>query len=245
MLMAHDPNFILNVLDGCTRKFAFPALDNGFWYLAASRLSLHYSPDDWALVIEIFGYNPRAGIPDTSVHTFASRLHNRHPPDSYSQEQRETYLAQNPNNECAFFHPVADGPWMDDEAAEMVSPTGFVELRSNRVPLPSLDQYAEAGIDLSEDRPAIYELCRYLASRHRDAVMATSIERRVNVPPQLVELLVLEDWHHPNLIAKELPSQTETFRQLVQVLSTGDRSLYRPTESPNTHWSNWPDGGSL
>lgn len=29
------------------------------------------------------------------------------------------------------------------------------------------------------------------------------------------------------------------------VLETGDVGLYRPTAPPNTHWKNWPDGGTL
>jgi len=29
------------------------------------------------------------------------------------------------------------------------------------------------------------------------------------------------------------------------VLATADASRYRPTLTPNTHWSNWPDSGSL
>ena len=32
---------------------------------------------------------------------------------------------------------------------------------------------------------------------------------------------------------------------LAKVLATGDVHAYRPTSPPNTHWSNWPDGGTL
>ena len=28
-------------------------------------------------------------------------------------------------------------------------------------------------------------------------------------------------------------------------LWTGDPSIYNPTAEPNTHWTNWPDGGTL
>jgi hypothetical protein len=45
-------------------------LDNGYIYLAATRLSLFRSSRDWAITIEVFGYSPRAGIPDTSIYTF-------------------------------------------------------------------------------------------------------------------------------------------------------------------------------
>ncbi|WP_405434835.1 DUF7003 family protein [Micromonospora sp. NBC_00617] len=28
-------------------------------------------------------------------------------------------------------------------------------------------------------------------------------------------------------------------------MATGDRKLYTPRSQPNTHWSHWPDSGSL
>ena len=68
---------ILAILDRCCDSFTFPMLDNGYVYLAATRLSLYRSVSDWAMVIEVFGFSPRAGLPDTSILTFASRLHNR------------------------------------------------------------------------------------------------------------------------------------------------------------------------
>ncbi len=49
---------ILRILDDCGGAFTFPALDNGYVYLAGTRLSLHRSPEDWALVIEVFGFSP-------------------------------------------------------------------------------------------------------------------------------------------------------------------------------------------
>jgi hypothetical protein len=42
-----DSAAILRILDDASRAFAFPCLDNGYVYLAATRLSLFRSPDDW------------------------------------------------------------------------------------------------------------------------------------------------------------------------------------------------------
>ena len=41
------------------------------------------------------------------------------------------------------------------------------------------------------------------------------------------------------------PSGHRTFQQLARVLETGDISLYKPTDKPNTQWSHWPEGGTL
>jgi hypothetical protein len=219
-------------------------LDNGYVYLAASRLSLHRSDHDWAMVFEVFGFSPRSGLPDLHVQTFGSRLQNRNRAEDYvTPEAHETYLANNPNNESRFFHPVDEGGWIDQE--ESVAPSGSVSLRGVTICLPSADEYLEAGIDLEGDRPAIFELCRFLSFHRRDDVLATPSERRVSVPPELTEILVLEDWHHPDVCSEELPSETETFRELADVLATGDLSRYQSAEPHNTHWSNWPDGGTL
>jgi hypothetical protein len=41
------------------------------------------------------------------------------------------------------------------------------------------------------------------------------------------------------------PGVYETWQQLAKVIATGDISFYKPTLPPNTHWSNWPESGSL
>jgi len=85
----------------------------------------------------------------------------------------------------------------------------------------------------------------YLAGT-RLSLLATPHEGRVSVLPEMEPLLQLEEWHHPNVVDdKGRPSTSETFRQLAQVLATGDVSLYHPSQPPNTHWRNWPEGGSL
>ncbi|HEY3836443.1 MAG TPA: hypothetical protein VGL72_07725 [Bryobacteraceae bacterium] len=242
--MPHDKASILDVLDQCAGDFTFPALDNGYLYMATSRMSLHYSPRDWALVFEIFGYNPRAGLPSIYIETVASRIHNRHIPETYTPEQRENYLIHNPHNDFVSINPIPEGDWMD-QSAEMASIAGSVEVRGQRVLLPTQEEYVAEGIVLQESKPAIFEVCRYLAARHRDAVLATRDERRVSIAPELDQILVLDDWHHPDVIGGQLPSQTQTFRQIAQVLADGDVSLYAPAEPLNTHWKFWPGGGSL
>jgi hypothetical protein len=236
---------VLEILDACARVFTFPMLDNGYVYLAATRLSAFGDGKDWALVIEVAGYSPRAGIPNLHVHTYASRLHNRDPESQYvTAEAHQHYLGMNPNNESRFFHPIEDGEWIDveDVAADATS----VILRGTQVQLPRRDDYQAVGIRLSKpQRVRVFELHRYLAATHRSAILGTDDERLTSVLPGLPELLVLDEWHHPDLVNEELPSDTEAFRQLAQLVLAADRSLYSPSEPPNTHWSNWPDSGSL
>ncbi len=117
-----DSDAILAVLDECCDAFTFPMLDNGYMYLAATRLSVFRSDSDWALVIEVFGFSPRGGLPDTHIYTFASRLHDRDTPAKYvSAEAYKNYLRNNPNNESRLVYPISEGDWQDPEDLELVA----------------------------------------------------------------------------------------------------------------------------
>jgi len=239
---------ILKVLDDCCGTFTFPMLDNGYVYLAGTQLSLHRSPSDWALVIEVFGFSPRAGTPELSVYSFASRLRDRDKPGQYVKRAAyDAYLRDNPHNEVRTFHPIGGDDWQDEEDPELVSADAMqVLLRKSPFELPPSALYARHGIDLSEPpRVQVFELCRFLAAVRRQEVMATIKERRVSIFPELKQILLLAQWNHPDVSEDARPSDTRSFQQLARVLETGDVSLYRPTDKPNTHWSHWPEGGTL
>lgn len=218
---------ILGALDACATGYVFPMLDHGYLYLAATRMSLFRSEQHWAVVFEVFGFSPRVGVPDLSVTTIDGEI------DALASSAVQT------------FRPVPDGDWIDVEDPEKVAAEGRLVLRGREMPLPERGVYAAAGIDLLEARPLVFELCRYLAAMHREEVLATEAERRGNIAPDMVEVMVLDDWHHPDLAGGELPGDTKTFLQLAEVLATGDASIYTVPEAGNTHWRNWPDGGSL
>jgi hypothetical protein len=239
---------VLRVLDSCAQSFTFPMLDNGYVYLAATRLSLFRSTADWAMVIEVFGFSPRGGIPDVHVQTFASKLWQRDQPEKYvTRDAYESYLAANPHNESRFFSPIAPGAWQDDEVLELVARDPSPALvRGEPFAVPPRESWSQHGIELEDqERIHVFEFCRYLAAVARDRVLATDVEQRVSVPPEMVKILQLEDWNHPDLVNDVLPGHSECFQQLARVLETGDVGLYRPTAKPNTHWRNWPDGGRL
>jgi hypothetical protein len=112
------------------------------------------------------------------------------------------------------------------------------------VDVPSRDTLASHGIVLDDPLPIrVWEVCRDLADTHRGLVLGTPDERRVNVPHELEELLVLDEWRHPDLLRDEKPSTAAAFIALAEVLTSGDVTRYAPTEPPNTHWSHWPEGG--
>ncbi|VEP12386.1 conserved hypothetical protein [Hyella patelloides LEGE 07179] len=246
--MDWKPERILSILDRCCESYTFPMLDNGYIYLAATRLSLYRSGLDWALVIEVFGFSPRSGTPNTHIYTFASRLYNRDKPERYRNRQDyEDYLLFQPHNESRFIDPIEDDgeEWIDPEDREFVLDNGQFVLRGEKYNLPTPEDYRTCKIQLEESKVQTFEFCRFLAATARNKVLATEQERRISVLPEMKQILQLEEWNHPDLINGKLASNSETFQQLAKVLSTGDTKYYNPTQPSNTNWINWLGGGRL
>lgn len=246
--MSLDPQTILRVLDERTEASHFPMLDNGYVFLAATRLTLHRSDSDWSMVFESFGFSPRGMQPDVTIQTFGSRLHNRKTAADFVKKRAyKDYLKANPTSEFHSGFPVEPGDWQNPEICELVvNGAELVRVRGRDIRIPTIDAVAEYRI-VPEDPPnlLVFELCRYLAEVARELVLATPEERCFNVPPDMEQILQLEEWTHPNIVDDELPSEVEGFQQLARVLSTGSVDEYGPTTPPNTHWSNWPEGGRL
>ncbi|WP_367209946.1 hypothetical protein [Sphingobacterium sp. R2] len=67
----------------------------------------------------------------------------------------------------------------------------------------------------------------------------------LSIPSDLPIFLELNEWLHPDLVDNQLPSETETFIQIAEALSTGNKVLYKPTVEPNMRRKYWPEGGTL
>jgi len=239
-------NNILEILDSCAEDFTFPVLDNGYVYLAATKLSVYRSENDWAIVIEVFGFSPRSGNPDIQIYTFSSKLHDRNPSSNYvSEEAYENYLRNNPYNESRFIFPIENNDWQDADDSEYIKEGGNCILRGNDILFPESSEYIKFSIELEEERPLTFEFCRYLAGKHRDMVLCTEVERRISVPPEMELLLQLDEWNHPDISDGELPSASITFKQISEVIVTGSSDAYINAKPLNTHWANWPEAGTL
>jgi hypothetical protein len=237
---------ILEILDSCADAFTFPVLDNGYVYLAATRMSVYYSDEDWAIVIEVFGSSPRSGTPDTHIYTFTSNLYNRNSSSDYvTEEAYRNYLHQNPYNESRFIYPIDNTDWQDEEDMETVNSKGVCVLRGVEVEVPGIEELEKLDIEPEEDKILTFEFCRFLAGRHRDLVLCTDEERRISVSPSLQLFLQLEEWHHPDVAGSEKPSSSESFIQIANAIVSGNAQDYQSNETANTHWSNWPEAGTL
>ena len=86
------------------------------------------------------------------------------------------------------------------------------------------------GIELEESSPLTFEFCRFLAGKYRDQVLCTEAERRVSISPELELVKEFDEWNHPDISGGELPSSSETFKLIAEILETGNTKNYKPTE---------------
>ncbi|MFF3946241.1 DUF7003 family protein [Streptomyces sp. NPDC001902] len=206
---------VVGQFDLCSDQSTFPDLSNGYYYPVDARIHLFGDSTRWAMVAELLGYCPRAGNVTDVVHRFGNCLTRGEP---------------------------GFGEFLDrvDNMEEIA--LGDDEVYAGGVPVmvrgQALAVAAPAGTPLEE-------VFRLLAPAHRALFLADDAELRAGVPDDLPVLLRLDEWHQPEDLGDVTPGGCEAFRMMAEVLDSGDPSRYRPTLPPNTHWSHWPDAGTL
>ncbi len=208
---------VLRACDEAADQAIFPMLDNGYYYPVDVRMHAFARRDQWLLLIETVGYNQSNG----NLADVVTRI---------GAAAGESATA----DMVGFFDRLDNHDDLlndDDSRIRAGAPAAVVRGRS--LPTPRT-----VGCP-------IWEFCRTLVPEHRDLLLMNHDEVDQFRPSGLPLILRLEEWRHPDLLADEMPSDTETFRQIARALQYQDPALYRPAEAPNTHWSNWPHGGTL
>jgi len=207
---------VREVLSGFTAAnegLLFPGFENGYYYAVDCRLHACTDMRRWALVVELAGYNPRAGNLIDVLHFFGNCL----------TRGRQGY-------------ENGDFLYRIDNMAEVWDPA--TDGYRGGMPVVVRGQPVQAMARAGEP---MWDICRRLTPGHRELLLADESEWRSRNLPRV---LVLDDWNHPDLSTTP-PSASETFQLIAEVLATGDPARHRPTQLPNTHWSNWPESGSL
>ena len=237
MKSAYSTTDILDQLDRCATAYTFPILDNAYVYPADTRMTLFRDSERWAIVIEVLGFNSHMGGTggiDDALYCFGNCL-GRAPGIS----PESTLRPVTDGDSGPLFEPP-DGMTVRFEAADLRIRGQSVEVPRQPEHYLQRDVFLESPPDLQG-----FELLRGLLPEHRELLLATDEEIQALLPPDLPRLLRLDEWNHPDVSEGDLPSESSTFQALAEVLETGDATLYKPRNKPNTHWSRWPEGGIL
>lgn len=181
---------ILHVLDHSNDGYycSFVALGHPYSYLIDTRLNLFKAEEQWAIVVERLGYNPRVGQIELQLFYYGNCLLNL---EEYNGRPVNSYTAT----------PIA---WEDFQAAttdDLVSPQA-TSLVVRGVPVKLTHDkaaYSQAGIELTEYEPDTItweEAGRLLVREHAELFRATDQELYKSLPAKLQKILVLDHWFH-------------------------------------------------
>ena len=226
---------ILNDLD-LEPRLRFPVLDSAKEFFVAGRLCAYCDEAYWAVTIERLVFATRAvGYKQirTWIYTFGNCIEGDEGAGSDD-----------------IVHPASagpDGPVFEEYDGDVRLDAASIRLRDRVIGFDaSPSSLMSRGVTQVFPPHVIgADLARLLVLDHRDLLLAAPSERTRRIGRPLRQLLQLDEWRHPDILAGEKPSDTESFRLLAAALANCDASVYRPTEPPNTDWRNWPKGGML
>ena len=242
---------VLQFLDSCLEKnptWIFIDLGHPYVYTANSRLTLYADDSRWAIVSEVSGYNPRAARFLLTVASLGNCLERLSRMGSSNQF---TYNGE-------FITLIEQGPLYEatQHFASAATPVQL-QIRDHIVPVPDgKGTFVPTTLSRTWPKGARAEdLGRYVAYEYAELCRATDAEKRMHLPASLPQLMQIDEWYHrswayfhsssnPGPIG-DAPSSYETYRLIAAVLANRDPSRYRPTLKPNSHWTNWPQAGSL
>lgn len=227
---------ILAELDGVAEDYwLFPMLDNAYVFPVACRLRALRDLQRWLVLLEVCDvFNQVDAEEACCVHVSAlgAGIGDK---DSFQRLTPGRTPFADPAGSPLSIHPECREVLLGGQITSVSHDPAF---------------YAARGVTLEQaPRLFLHELARGLLPARREELLATAEERRsllerLLLGPPPPELLVLDEWRHPDLARGELPSECESFRLLAEALASGDATRYAPSEPPNTHWSHWPEGGT-
>jgi len=225
---------ILDYLDQCE----MPMLDNGYYYHADQQISIYRSEKEWVMIIQILQFYNRCpdikGI-STTIYKYGS-----------SVAKGETFN-NGSFNFLASDHKAKTYIEGDDSYEYFLNPkVNSIKFNNHLIPIEhDRRKYKLKGIDLeSEDTIQPYELLRYISIDYANLFWIDSTELSINF--HYNEEIKFTKWEHPDNIETNF-SDKKSFIEIANSLAnnTNFDRLKIENENSNTHWSNWPIGGTL
>ena len=183
--------------------YQFIELGHVYSYLIDCRLNIFKGDnDEWAIVAERLGYNPRSGGILLDIYYFGNSLINL---ESCNGQETNSYTVT----------PIAWNDFVETTEAEALKPDArFWTIRDTRVELShDKQEYLEAGIELKEYEPgeiSLEEVGRLLVTKHRDLLRATDAELYKSIPGSLKKIMVIDEWHHRDFNKIEEPTLSDS-----------------------------------
>jgi hypothetical protein len=183
----------------------FIDLGHVYSYLIDSRLNIFRGDNNnWAIVAERLGYNPRGGGITLDIYYFGNCLVNL---ENYNGQDINYYTVY--PIEWNDFNDAVDGETLKKEAQCWNIRGHQIELSHNK------QDYLRAGIELTENDAGdirLEEVGRLLVAKHQDLLRANDEELYKSIPKDLKKILVIDEWYHRDFT--EIPLHAMSDEQL-------------------------------
>ncbi len=240
---------ILEQLDKLATEYGFPAFGAGAYYVD-SRISVFADKEYWGILIEVIDVS--GDINHYANHNAVYRFGNYLIRPLEAEETRFFFLTSDGDD-----GPVFDG-YLNPNVKTMRLRGHLVNIprdpriyESKGIRLVYENEYnPEAALHALENGRMIVNkdkiwpnvLLRAMTPEYREYFFLSDDAKQTEFLYPIPKILQLEEWRHPlydesNIL--EPPSKCETFQLIAKVIATCDPGYYKPTEEPNTHWSNW------
>lgn len=186
----------------------FVDLGNGYSYLIDSRLSLFRDANDnWAIVSERLGFNPRGSGINLDIHYFGNCLINL-----------EHYNGQDINYYTVL--PIDWDNFIDTTDGDYLKPDAkFWNIRGQEIELCHDKQtYLNTGIEIKEYEPeriSLEEVGRLLITKHQPLLRATDEELYKSIPRELKKIFVLDEWYHRDFTETDEQTMSDEYIQYI------------------------------
>ena len=226
----------------------FLDLEHGYCETAGNRIHLYADYTRWAIVFEKSGYQNRGGSAEIELNYVGNCID--YPVDKYPERN---YITN--SSRVILIDPTEFGRIENKEGTEMETfeligrDVKEIKVRDKFIPLDNdYRNYEKVGIKIREDdNPkklvGFGDLVRYLNETNPKIISAMEEDIRQHIPNDLPKLMTIDKFHFVSAYEKsKLPSTQETYKLIAKVLVTRDTTLWKPTEKPNNHWTNWESG---
>ncbi len=218
-------------LDKHASEFNFPVLDNAYVQMAATRMSVFRSSENWAVAFEVLGYSVNEGTFVDDFYAFGSCLRREGILDSA--------VVLLPNPEQPLVDPLTEAWIADWSDWSIVSGDQVYHFT------PTRDHYLCAGIEVpGTSGPGTLEeaqLIRFFVSSEGANTLYMSedaLREALGDRMRLDMFLQTEDWQHPDIAGEEMPSMNLAMRSLFVALQEGASEMFQPGKV-NTRWPLW------
>ncbi|NEP68636.1 hypothetical protein [Moorena sp. SIO3A5] len=216
---------ILETLDSHAEDMNFPTFENNNFSAVDMRLTVFRSDKEWLLAFEVIAFANSQNLFVNLIYGYGNHL--------FEQGMRLAHEISLLDNLSIF----------EDTEGSFVNRFSFVSSVDGKVKdfVFYRDDYEIAGVDLTCGDTIELSLLKLLAFvTPNDLFLSGDALIKALVEEEITEFIKLEDWHHPDILNDELPSQNECFKSIAEALMHNKKKLYFcDPDKVNTHWSLW------